>query len=85
MHSKIGKSVIDWMREATEEEIVEAMMVVGPAKAVRVVALLTSRLGPEAAMQVRDAIDQTRADPVDAFARVALAGVGVLSRKRRGR
>lgn len=76
-------SVVSWIREASEEEIVEAILIAGPTKALRVASGLVSRLGPGALAQVRDAIDQTKADPMDAFARVAWAGVDALSKKRR--
>jgi len=83
MSERADRSVISWMTDAHEQEIVEALLLAGPRKATRVVVLLANRLGPEAVSQVRDAIEQTRADPVDAIARVAMAGVGVLSSRRR--
>tara|TARA_Y100000310_G_scaffold296227_1_gene328298 strand:+ start:643 stop:906 length:264 start_codon:yes stop_codon:yes gene_type:complete len=77
------RSVVDWMMDATDAEIVEVLLMAGPQKAVRVVAMVASRLGPEAAAQIKDAVEYTKSEPVDALARAAIAGIDALSRKRR--
>jgi hypothetical protein len=80
----MDSKTVSWMRDASDEDIVEAILMTGPSKALRVASGLVGRLGPGALAQLRDAVDQTRADPVDALARVAWAGVDALSKKKRG-
>ena len=67
-----------WLREASPEEIGEALMTVDPMKAAQIVTYIIGRTGPELASRVDAVVERTRQDP----ARVLMGAVGQFLRGR---
>lgn len=70
----MSKRPLRWLDEASPEEIGEALLAVGPEKAVRVGVYLATRLGPEFAVRIDRAVEQAEANPADAVGRTLAAG-----------
>ena len=70
------QSPLRWLKDASPEEIGEALLSVGVDKAAEVVVYLAQRAGPEIGDALDRAMEQVQRDPARALAR---AGMGALN------
>ncbi len=71
---------LQWLKDATPEEIGEALFAVGPDKTALVVHYLMGRMGPELGRRLEDLQSEVRSDPLGSLARFALGGLGAMKR-----
>lgn len=70
---------LQWLEDASAQEIGEALLAVDRVKAAKVVAYLTSRIGPEAERIVTSVRDNLERDPLGA---IGHALIGMSGSKR---